>query len=677
MTAVDPTAGTGNNALEAALAYANHGLRVIPIGPGTKHPPLEAWQDKATTNPETIRLWWRNNPRYGVGIATGLYDHRWLFCVDIDNGVDPRTGRVKEGDDSLHDLETEHGPLPDTMEGQSGSGGRHLWYWSDVEITNDQAGRLGVDLDIRGVGGQIVCHPTIHPVTGRAYQWVDSKAPDETPIAPAPRWLIDLLTTPTATQPRTTTVPYDGPERPGDRLRWVDILTGNGATYIGTRRDHKTGSSYELWARPGADHTSATLYYAGTDLLKVFTPNWPGLEQGATYTRFGFYAAVNHEGDHRKAAAELARLERDTDNYEDLICGPATDSGLPGDDQPDDPLPDDDGTARKGNWRPADLAAALAAGLTRPEPEYLIRDDGKALFYPGKTHTVFGESGAGKTWLMYIAAAQQIAQGCHVIILDWEDDEIAYLSRMIALGIPGELVVANSTYYPIGAAATVDDLEEIDRLIAEHQTVFIGIDSTGEAIAAQGMDQDKDPDVAKWMGALPRRWARLGVCVVMLDHMPHAGGREIGSQRKRAGISGAAYEAIATQPFSREQAGILTIKVAKDRGGNYAKGTEQAVVEFNPENDGLVMRYVVRAGSGRAVSSNSKSAGEYMDAIVEFLEQQTKPVSTRALRDGVPGDNKNIDAALSLLVKARKVLKTPQGQGIYYALNTTKDNETL
>ena len=97
-----------NPALIAALHYASCGLRVIPILPRTKRPPFEEWQIHATDNADTIRLWWRSNPRYGVGIATGAYGDRWLMCIDVDTGV-AENGRIKEGDESLADLEAEHG----------------------------------------------------------------------------------------------------------------------------------------------------------------------------------------------------------------------------------------------------------------------------------------------------------------------------------------------------------------------------------------------------------------------------------------------------------------------------------------------------------------------------------------------------------------------------------------
>lgn len=347
-------------------------------------------------------------------------------------------------------------------------------------------------------------------------------------------------------------------------------------------------------------------------------------------------------------------------------------------DQPDDADElEDDEPALGRNWKAADLAAVWASGLQRPTPTVLERDDGTALLYAGKTNTIFGESGAGKTWLLYIAAAQCVVKRQHVIMLDFEDDAVSYMLRMVALGVPPELVIEHSTYFPVGIAATDEDLEDIDALIAERGTALIGIDSTGEALAAQGLNQDKDNEVAWWMGRLPRRWARLGPCVTMLDHMPHGGGREIGSQRKRAGVSGAAYEAIATEPFSQGKAGTLTLKVAKDRGGNYAKGTEQAVITFSPNDDGTVMDFAVASGSGKVVSSKGVGLEDYAEAIIAFLSaNRGQEFSQRALLGNVTGDDGALKMALKMLVSRKGVSMREKGKAMLYSLpNDMEDTE--
>ena len=63
MTAPNPT-------LEAALKFAEDGLRVFPVN-ATKEPLTEHGFYDATTEPATIKRWWRKAPDANVAIATG------------------------------------------------------------------------------------------------------------------------------------------------------------------------------------------------------------------------------------------------------------------------------------------------------------------------------------------------------------------------------------------------------------------------------------------------------------------------------------------------------------------------------------------------------------------------------------------------------------------------------
>lgn len=120
--------------LGEAMALADLGFRVIPIKPGGKHPPVPAWQDAATTDPDVIRNWWTHLYRgHGIGIATG----NGRVVLDIDVSGD------KRGDDTLHELLALHGDLPDTVEAITGSGGRHIWLTAPCEVRNDAGRRLG------------------------------------------------------------------------------------------------------------------------------------------------------------------------------------------------------------------------------------------------------------------------------------------------------------------------------------------------------------------------------------------------------------------------------------------------------------------------------------------------------------------------------------------------------
>jgi hypothetical protein len=293
--------------LDHALSYAALGWRVAPIKPGFKFPKgLDNWQERATTDDATIRKWWGKYPDYGVSIVAGTISN--IVALD----VDPRHG----GDETLADLEHEHGKLPDTVESLTGGGGRHILFRmpAGVVITNDAGKRLGPGLDVRGEGGQIVAPPSIHPETGRPYAWEVFNNPLEgVEAADMPEWLVGMLTAPlTAPTPRRLprTTGTRLMERPGDRYNaeaaWADILSADGWSIHSGRRG--TSGDYELWTRPGKtpdEGASASLYYGGSNSLKVFTSSVPGLAQDTAYDPVGYYAATRHGGDFDKAIKAL------------------------------------------------------------------------------------------------------------------------------------------------------------------------------------------------------------------------------------------------------------------------------------------------------------------------------------------------------------------------------------
>jgi hypothetical protein len=105
----------------------------------------------------------------------------------------------------------------------------------------------------------------------------------------------------------TVTAGDDGPAaRYNDNTNWTDLLTRDGWTLSHTDR---TGCQH--WVRPGKDAkdgTSATVNYEGRDILRVFTSSVAGLPEGA-YSRFGYTAAMHHNGDRSAFASELVRQE--------------------------------------------------------------------------------------------------------------------------------------------------------------------------------------------------------------------------------------------------------------------------------------------------------------------------------------------------------------------------------
>jgi hypothetical protein len=150
-----------------------------------KHPRLAGWTRLASTDPATIRSWWRRWPDANLGLATG----RRFDVLDLD-GV--------QGVEALRAILSiapwEHpGPVA-----RSGAGGWHLLY-APTGLGNRVGLLAGVDW--RGQGGLVVAPPSRH-ASGGCYHWV---RPLTASLPEVPAELRRLLAPPPAT--RTTLPP--------------------------------------------------------------------------------------------------------------------------------------------------------------------------------------------------------------------------------------------------------------------------------------------------------------------------------------------------------------------------------------------------------------------------------------------------------------------------------------
>jgi len=238
--------------LDAALSLAARGWHVFPAfelrggvctcprgaecGSPGKHPRTRDGFKSATTDPERIRTWWAQWPRANVAIATGPSG---LVVVD----VDPRNG----GDESLADLEAQHGRLPHTVRALTGGGGSH-------EIFRAPAGRevrsgvLAAGIELKAAGGYIIAAPSNH-ASGQSYAWDAGADPAETELAEVPAWVLERATT---AKPRPTTAPA-GAVTDGligaafDALGWLGRAIGSDrmTAQCPWEHEHTTGARHD------------------------------------------------------------------------------------------------------------------------------------------------------------------------------------------------------------------------------------------------------------------------------------------------------------------------------------------------------------------------------------------------------------------------------------------------
>ena len=143
-----------------------------------KHPITENGVKDATKDIETLKQFF-TGPYEIANLALATGEPSGVWVLDVDDLV------------AIQSLENEHGPLPRTPTGETGSGGRHYFFrFTEACADFKNATKFCGALDIRTTGGYVLLPPSVHR-TGNAYRWLVS--PDDAPIADAPEWLVNLI----------------------------------------------------------------------------------------------------------------------------------------------------------------------------------------------------------------------------------------------------------------------------------------------------------------------------------------------------------------------------------------------------------------------------------------------------------------------------------------------------
>lgn len=175
-----------------ALDLINAGLHVFPlIG---KMPYGGRGYLDATASPDDYAAMLASRPEAtNIGVQPG---RAGLVVVDLDETKEASTVPALA---RLHEVAAAHGGLPRTLTVRTGSGGRHLYFRMPERrlgqlngVKNPATGRTESGVDVRGAKGYVVAPPSIHPKTGRAYEWVGGSF-DWSKVADLPGWLHDFL----------------------------------------------------------------------------------------------------------------------------------------------------------------------------------------------------------------------------------------------------------------------------------------------------------------------------------------------------------------------------------------------------------------------------------------------------------------------------------------------------
>lgn len=300
----------------SAKAYLAAGYWPLPLPPRKKASPPEGYTGRTERKVglADVDRWIAENRSGNIALRLPP----GVAGIDVDAYKDDRHLAAWE------ELIARYGPLPDAPWCSSRNDGVSGVRLFRVDKDWEAAGKLpegsnGISPGevIQWHHRYVVCPPSIHPDTGRAYRWRSGSITKVTDLPALPQsWLdaLDIAAAPARAAPRRAPAPKSPGQtggRPGDDFNecadWLaDILGPHGWTL-----HHDSGGTLYV-TRPGKDVReghSATIGHSkdGVDRLYVFSADAAPFEVETPYTKFAAYALLNHDGDWQTAVRELSR----------------------------------------------------------------------------------------------------------------------------------------------------------------------------------------------------------------------------------------------------------------------------------------------------------------------------------------------------------------------------------
>jgi hypothetical protein len=662
---------TGDIYRGAASRYLKAGYLPVPIPLNSKKLVLKGatgW--KGTVTPEKVSEWERTRPGDNVALVLP----RDLVGLDVDS--------YKGATEQLAKAVQLYGALPPTMMSTSRSEGSGIRLY---RIPNGTRLKGSVDKAIEIVQHHhryVMAKPSIH-LEGRPYRWIDEASgevlDEPWPIDEIPDLPWGWLTAFSVTAAGESFEPADS----GTVAKFISEHTGEiSPGYLGNLpariskiAEKKCRHDTLVTAVPMALREVAAGAYPAAEGLAVIRQWWDKVMDDPTRIDSEFektvsWAVAQVNGDPEGVQRIVDEIEEAKNQLSDSVVesslAPAS-----------DPAPTEEIDSL---WEPADLRAAINADPV--QGRWLRRSDGVALLYAGKTHWIFGETEALKSWVSYVAGTEVIRAGGRLLILDFEDQASTFAERINALGID------------------VDDFADTDHvrflsppgpLMPHRLTPYLEwspdlviADGVTAALELEGLSPRDGTDIAQWQRTVLGSFARVGAAVVALDHVTKSsegrGRYPIESVHKLNGVTGAAYMAEGLRPLSRSVhepvEGLVRLSIAKDRPGGvraHVQGVTAtglvpiADVHLTAYPDGGVIAHIDLPG-----------ATQRADLRPRIIEQLIAyPGSSKTSMRAIAGNNEAIDETLLLMIKAGEIEVQHVGQTHKHFLTSRVDLEEL
>ena len=573
-----------NPVLEAALTFHAKGICAIPTElDGTKKP-LGSWAkwQSERPSPEQLVAWFADGTRTGIGVVCGAISGN-LIMLELEGRAAHHLNQI-EALAKGSDLERVFEKICSGYWERSPSGGFHWLFKVEggerignlklAAMPGDDSKAL-VLAETRGEGGFSIVAPSGGKVhnSGGSWEMIDgSIATIPTITYDEAEGLFSLFRTidqmPTNEEIRVKRESVSTGHLPGDAFNaqatWEDLLIP-----LGWRKVYGK-ESQTFWRRPGKSlGISATTGRNDSDNLFVFSTStiFPANEP---ISKFAAYAYIHFHGDMKAASADLRSRGYGNTKPLDSI---ALEAFAPqfeasgGESEPN----------WESSWKPVDLAPYFDGTYQAPVATIFQREDGIGLFYPGKVHSIYGESESGKSWVAQMAVAQQLALEKQVVYIDFEADAADVVARLVSLGRTQAEIRQFLTYIRPDAKPYLDDPYWKELLERKNVSLVI-IDGVTEALTMWGGETKDNDAITRWIRTFPRAVANgTGGAVVTIDHIAkdrESRGRfAIGGQAKLAAIDGAAYMVEPIEMLAPGKTGRLSVRITKDRHGSVRKAS--------------------------------------------------------------------------------------------------------
>jgi hypothetical protein len=306
-----------------------------------------------------------------------------------------------------------------------------------------------------------------------------------------------------------------------------------------------------------------------------------------------------------------------------------------------------------------DLIALIGEGM--PERSWVRGADG--LIPQAKRLHIAAPAKSGKSLAIgTITALEIIAAGGSVAVLDRENGPDEYARRLEAVldarAADDVLRVAVSERlhycaWPVLSLAWAGDPAWPEALAGIDVVIF---DGTRTHTAPLGLNEDSSDDFSRFTSSLIDPLARAGIATVLLDNTGLEDKHRPRGTTSKVDLCDLALSLKASKPFSSKRAGEIMLTCERSRIDEIAQG------------DSWRMRIGAGTYGGwecnaRNTSSSSGPRPEERMREISAVIEQSPGISSKGIREAVPGGNSGIDYALKLLIEEGSVRTVPGSRG--------------